>query len=177
MFFHFSLQLPNLAFRIPALSVKLYIPNICIIWLIGHSESLANATSTQSKTPAIYWYAYYKRPTDLSFITPKPIVDSRRLYSRFSCRWNGSRRPTFVIWDVDYLDTYFPYTDHDWFTENNICEAKALAKITKISHTRIQIGLKYLLSLVICILKHLSYPKSVLFHLKSVLLDNLFCKS
>lgn len=109
---------------------------------------------------------------------PKPIVDSRRLYSRFSCRWNGTRRPTFVIWDADYLETYLPYTDHDWFTENNICEAEALANIAnKISHTRIQIGLKYLLSLVICIFKHLSYPKSVLFHLKSVLLDNLFCKS
>lgn len=108
---------------------------------------------------------------------PKPIVDSRRLYSRFSCRWNGSRRPTFVIWDVDYLDTYLPYTDHDWFTENNICETEALANIAKISHTRIQIGLQCLLSLVICIFKHLSCQRSVLFHLKSVLLDNLFCKS
>lgn len=53
-----TLTLPtNCITRIPALSDKLHIPNICIIWLIAQSENLGKITSYR-RTPALSEYAY-----------------------------------------------------------------------------------------------------------------------
>lgn len=47
-----TLTLPtNCITRIPALSDKLHIPNICIIWLIAHSENLGKKLHTPEHLP------------------------------------------------------------------------------------------------------------------------------
>lgn len=66
-----TLTLPtNCITRIPALSDKLHIPNICIIWLIAHSKNLGKITS-YPRTPALSEYAYKRDRSYSNFMNRK----------------------------------------------------------------------------------------------------------